>query len=173
MFFSLYKIGRIRKYLDKTSTERLVHAFVTSRLDGNNGILYGLPAKTIAPQELSVANANATTLPPSSRISIGYPLHAGSNSKSCYFVLNPWEVCLQGTSSHCWGWGLVSALPGCPAPSALSLADQKPNMEIGLLQLLPLHSGTSCRATSRQQTQLITSKHFLSHGCFKPISMIY
>ncbi|MCG8430354.1 MAG: reverse transcriptase family protein, partial [Candidatus Omnitrophica bacterium] len=47
-YASLYKIGRIRKFLDQTSTARLVHAFVTSRLDTNNGLLYGLPGKTIA-----------------------------------------------------------------------------------------------------------------------------
>jgi len=47
--FSLHKIGRIRKYLDQASAERLVHAFVSSRLDMNNGILYGLPENAIAP----------------------------------------------------------------------------------------------------------------------------
>ena len=31
--FGLSKIGRIRKYLNKSSTEKLVHAFVTSHLD--------------------------------------------------------------------------------------------------------------------------------------------
>ena len=46
---SLYKIGRIRKHLDQRSTERLIHAFISSRLDCNNGLLYGLPQKTIAP----------------------------------------------------------------------------------------------------------------------------
>ena len=41
--FGIYKIGRIRKYLDHASTERLVHAFVSSHLDCNNSLLYGLP----------------------------------------------------------------------------------------------------------------------------------
>ena len=41
--FGIYKIGRIRKYLDRASTERLVHAFVSSHLDCNNSLLYGLP----------------------------------------------------------------------------------------------------------------------------------
>jgi hypothetical protein len=40
-----YKIGRIRKHLDQRSTERLIHAFISSRLDCNNGLLYGLPKK--------------------------------------------------------------------------------------------------------------------------------
>ncbi|XP_074649025.1 uncharacterized protein LOC141904338 [Tubulanus polymorphus] len=48
-YASLYKIGRIRRFLDQNSTIKLVHAFVLSRLDFNHGILYGLPAKTLAP----------------------------------------------------------------------------------------------------------------------------
>ena len=36
-------IGRIRRYLDKDSTETIVHALVTSRLDCNNALLAGLP----------------------------------------------------------------------------------------------------------------------------------
>ena len=42
-FFSLYRIGKIRKLLDRTCTERLIHAFVTSRLDYCNSLLYGIP----------------------------------------------------------------------------------------------------------------------------------
>jgi hypothetical protein len=47
--FGIYKIGRLRKYLDKKSTERLVHAFVSSRIDFNNSLLYGLPSVVLAP----------------------------------------------------------------------------------------------------------------------------
>ena len=46
---SLYKLSRIRKHLDQTSIERLIHAFVTSRLDSNNSVLYGLPDKALVP----------------------------------------------------------------------------------------------------------------------------
>ena len=45
---AIAKIGQIRKYIDQPTAERLVHAFVTSRLDANNSLLYGLPAKDIA-----------------------------------------------------------------------------------------------------------------------------
>ena len=46
--FALHQIGRLRKFLDRTSAERLVNALIFSRLDGNNGLLFGLPEKTIA-----------------------------------------------------------------------------------------------------------------------------
>lgn len=42
-FYYLYNIRHIRKYLSKEHTERLIHAFVTSRLDYCNGLLYGAP----------------------------------------------------------------------------------------------------------------------------------
>lgn len=45
---AIRNIGRIRKYLDQPSTERLVHAFVTSKLDYCNSVLYGLPAKQLS-----------------------------------------------------------------------------------------------------------------------------
>jgi hypothetical protein len=45
--FALAKIGRIRRYIDRATAERLVHAFVTSRLDANNSLLYGIPAGSI------------------------------------------------------------------------------------------------------------------------------
>ena len=42
-FYYIYNIRRIRKYLSRQLTEVLVHAFITSRLDYCNGLLYGLP----------------------------------------------------------------------------------------------------------------------------------
>ena len=42
-FFALQTIGHLRKYLDRPTTERLVHAFISSRLDCCNSLLYGLP----------------------------------------------------------------------------------------------------------------------------------
>ena len=50
--FAIYKIGRIRKILDRTHTERLVHAFVTSRLDYCNSLLYNVEDKHISKLQL-------------------------------------------------------------------------------------------------------------------------
>ena len=41
-YMALRSIGSLRKYLDQSIVERLVHAFVTSRLDNCNSLLYGL-----------------------------------------------------------------------------------------------------------------------------------
>ncbi|XP_072052036.1 uncharacterized protein [Amphiura filiformis] len=46
--FAIYRIGKLRRYLDKSSVERLVHAFVSSRLDSCNAVLYGLQENEIA-----------------------------------------------------------------------------------------------------------------------------
>jgi len=42
-YLALYSIGKIRRYLDLQTTEKLVHAFISSRLDLCNSLLYGLP----------------------------------------------------------------------------------------------------------------------------------
>lgn len=47
-YFAIYKISQIRKFIDRPTAERLVHAFVTSRLDANNSLLYGLPVNTLS-----------------------------------------------------------------------------------------------------------------------------
>ena len=43
LFYYIYNIRRTRKYLSGQSTEILVYAFISSRLDYCNGLLYGLP----------------------------------------------------------------------------------------------------------------------------------
>jgi hypothetical protein len=43
----LRNIGKIRKYLTVEATKRVTHAFISSRLDQNNSLLYGLPKSQI------------------------------------------------------------------------------------------------------------------------------
>lgn len=47
-FYHLRNISRIRKYLTRGTTEMVVHAFVTSKLDYCNSLFYGLPKFLIA-----------------------------------------------------------------------------------------------------------------------------
>ena len=64
-FFHIYNIRRIRKYLSRKTTESLVHAFVSSKLDFCNSLLYGLPDVHIAKLQ-RVQNAAA-------RLVVGLP----------------------------------------------------------------------------------------------------
>ena len=61
--FHLFNIGRIRKYLDVPTCERLIHAFISSRLDYSNAILYGLPKNQLNKlQRIQNAAARLLTL---------------------------------------------------------------------------------------------------------------
>ena len=51
-------IGRLRKYLDQSTTEKLVHAFITSKLDSCNSLLAGLPDSELSKLQ-SVQNTAA------------------------------------------------------------------------------------------------------------------
>ena len=62
-FYHLRNISYIRKYLSATTTELLVHMFVSSKLDYCNSLLYGLPAYTIKKlQHVQNAAARLVTL---------------------------------------------------------------------------------------------------------------
>ena len=45
---SFIYIGKIRRFLNRDSCEKIVHAFVTSRLDFNNALLSGLPEGVVS-----------------------------------------------------------------------------------------------------------------------------
>ena len=47
-FFFLCNVCHIRKFLSTSSTEKLVHACITSRIDNCNSLLYGLPNNLIS-----------------------------------------------------------------------------------------------------------------------------
>ena len=62
-FHSLYRIGKIRHLLNRASTERLIHAFITSRLDFCNSLLHHLPQNlTHKLQRIQNAAARLITL---------------------------------------------------------------------------------------------------------------
>ena len=57
-YVAIRKIWKIRRFLDQNSAHRLIHAFVTSRLDCFNSLLFGLPLKMISKLQ-RVQNAGA------------------------------------------------------------------------------------------------------------------
>ena len=65
-FYYIYNIKRIRKYLSKRVAESLIHAFVTSRVDFCNSLLYGMPS-TVIKKIQRVQNAAARLLIGSSK----------------------------------------------------------------------------------------------------------
>ena len=60
--FGICKIGKLRRYLDQSTTERLVHAFVTSHLDYCNSLYINLPQTHIAPLQ-RIQNSAARLIP--------------------------------------------------------------------------------------------------------------
>ena len=44
---SLHQLSKIRKFISQKDTERVVHAFISSKLDYCNGLFYGLPSSEI------------------------------------------------------------------------------------------------------------------------------
>ena len=42
-YVHIRNIGKVRRFLTTSATEKMVHAFVSSRLDHHNSLLYGLP----------------------------------------------------------------------------------------------------------------------------------
>ena len=48
MMAQLKKIADIRRYLEKQAAEKLIHAFVASRLDYCNSLLAGIPETSLA-----------------------------------------------------------------------------------------------------------------------------
>ncbi|XP_076841983.1 uncharacterized protein LOC143486075 [Brachyhypopomus gauderio] len=65
-FFHLRNIARLRSTLPTSAAETLVHAFITSRLDYCNSILYGLPSSVLQkPQYVQNSAARLLTGSPS------------------------------------------------------------------------------------------------------------
>ena len=61
-FYLLRTISHIRKYFSRQTTEILIHAFVTSKLDHCNSLLYNVPKNVIKKlQSVHKAAARLTT----------------------------------------------------------------------------------------------------------------
>ena len=58
-WFHLYTIGKIRCYLSDDQTKSVVHAYITSKLDGNNALLVGLRRDYLIDKLQLVQNASA------------------------------------------------------------------------------------------------------------------
>ncbi|CDR10475.1 unnamed protein product, partial [Oncorhynchus mykiss] len=56
-FFHLCNIAKIRNFLSKNDAEKLIHAFVTSRLDYCNALLSGYPDKALNKLQLVLNTA--------------------------------------------------------------------------------------------------------------------
>ena len=77
--FHIRNISRIRKYLNQSAAEQIIHAFVTSRLDNGNALFYGLPQNQISRlQHIQNTAARVVTL----------------SRKSCHITsLQCWKNC--------------------------------------------------------------------------------
>ena len=61
-FFHLRNISKIRDCLSPADTEKLIHAFTTSKLDSANSLMYGLPTFLVdCPQNVQNAVARIIT----------------------------------------------------------------------------------------------------------------
>ena len=60
-FYYLRKMTTVQPFLSQADTERLMHAFITSRLDYCNSLLSGLPNKDISQLQM-IQNAAARVL---------------------------------------------------------------------------------------------------------------
>ena len=65
-WFHLFQISKIKKYLSDEQMKSIVHAFITSKIDQNNALYYGLP-KTKLSRLQSVQNAAAKLISGQSR----------------------------------------------------------------------------------------------------------
>ena len=88
--FALNRIGNIRQYLDQPSTEKLIHPFVSSKLDYCNSLLYGLPDKEILKLQ-RVQNSAARLVTKTRRVDhitpILHKLHWLPVRKRCIFKI--------------------------------------------------------------------------------------
>ena len=111
-FFHLRNISRIRVCLSLEDTEKLIHAFITSKLDNANSLLYGLP-KFLIDRLQNVQNAAARVVTRTRKYdrvngTVKYPPSSGKSSGS--WSKSRWAQGGLGYSfSSKTKWGYISA----------------------------------------------------------------
>ena len=108
--FNPYSVGKIRKYLDGPTAEKMINATVTSRLDYCNSLLYGTKQSHIDRLQCCQNNNNAariiskgaslTILALCWKNCIGYPWSIGSVTKFCSSPTRHWMAMLHNISQH-------------------------------------------------------------------------
>ena len=61
-FYHLKNIAKLRGFMSKDDLEKLIHAFISSRVDYCNGLFTGLPKKTTLNSFKMIQNAAARVL---------------------------------------------------------------------------------------------------------------
>ena len=91
-FYHLRTVSRIRKYVSTQTTEILIHAFGTSKLDHCNSLLYNVPKNDIKKLQ-SVQNAAARLIRRSRKCDHITPILSG------YLFLNEYYRKLHGSEA--------------------------------------------------------------------------
>ena len=167
--FGIYKIGRIRKYLDRTSTERLVHAFVSSHLDCNKSLLYGLPHNLLSSLQ-RVQNSAARLITGTKRREHISPilrdLHWLTVKDRIHFkiLLLTYKAVHGHAPAYIRNLISFTTLKSLRSASQLALKPEPRSKtssysDRGPLQWLHPNSGTISLTTSALLHQLVNSKH--------------
>ena len=103
-FFHLHNIRQIRKFLSHEATETLIHAFVTSKIDYCNSLLYGLPAlvhglPTLVTTRMHFNEVVALSLA-LHLLSFSFVLTTPSNVKKQWTFLNRVNIVLESSETR-------------------------------------------------------------------------
>ena len=177
-WYVIQKIGRIRPYLSQEVCERLVHAFISSKLDSYNSILYGLPVTELnklqrvqnaAARLISRTPKSHHTTPIYSNNFTGYPLKTESVSSSFSLLSRHFIDLLQSISANSLNH-IIGHVPSVQVHLTislfLSLTLQPMGTDVSLLSLQ--NCGTPYLAISVTLKTCALLKLVLRHGFLNP-----